>query len=332
MGKDLSLLKSQLRVLFVSLFVSLVIMGFKWWAYVISGSIALKTDALESFINIFAIVMAIIAVYQAQRPADSNHPYGHGKIEYFSSAIEGGMLMLGSCYLLYESIKGAFFFHETYELNTALLFSAGSGAMNGLLGAWQLNRGKKLNSEAITTDARHLLADFYTTAGIIVGLLVAKFSGYYFLDSVIAALVSLMLLKSSLKIIQKSALVLSDVEDPKLISKIANLLNSNLKPRDVIDVHMLRSFRSGKKNFVDLHIVVPEFWDVRHAHDYAEKFCAGLQGELDRESEFHPHVEPCMRKYCSNCEAENCPVRQAPFKERAEFTPETIVAASDEDL
>lgn len=331
MDSENSKLKSHLRVLIFSLFVSLVIMSIKWIAYFLSDSVALKTDALESFINIIAIIMAITAVYHAQRPADSNHPYGHGKIEYFSSAIEGGMLLLGSCYLLYESLQAWIYNHQAFQLNQALIYSAIGGIMNGALGTWQLHQGRKLQSEAIITDAKHLLADFYTTLGVLVGLVLAQAFKYPALDSVVAGVVSLILLKNSFTIIRNSALVLSDVEDPQLIDRVVDLLNSPLKDKDVIDIHKLRSFRSGKKNFIDLHVVVPEFWNVRQAHDETEKFCSKLKKELQQESEFHPHVEACMRKYCANCEVENCPIRMHPFSEKMIFTSESVVASSDDD-
>ncbi len=307
-------------------------MGLKWWAYFMSDSVALKTDALESFINIVAIIMAIAAVYQAQRPADSNHPYGHGKIEYFSSAIEGGMLLFGGCFLIYESIQAFLMNNQLREFNHAILYSVIAGVMNGILGSWQLKCGKALQSEAIIADAKHILADFYTTLGVIAGLILAKATGLYYLDSVLALIVSLLLLRNALNIIRKSAMVLSDIEDPQLIKNIVDALNSPLKSKDIIDVHMLRSFRSGKKNFIDLHIVVPEFWNVRQAHDVAEEFCNKLKVDLEKESEFHPHVEACMQKYCANCEVENCPIRQEAFKETPHFTTEDVVAAREEDI
>lgn len=325
------LLRQQLSVLFVSLAVSLVIMTLKWWAYAISGSVALKTDALESFINIVAVIMAITAIYHAQRPADSNHPYGHGKIELFSSAIEGGMLLFAGCYLIYESIQNLLNQTPVQELGFALIISSISGLMNGVLGAWQLRAGKRLQSEAILADAKHILSDFYTSIGIVVGLLIAKLTGYMFLDSVFAAAIALLLLKHSIEILKRSAMLLSDTEDPELIEQVTTLLNSELRPKDIIDVHRFRSFRSGNKNYIDLHIVVPEFWNVRQAHDAAENFCLDLKKSLAKESEFHPHVEACMRKYCTHCEVENCSIREAPLSEKKTFTMLDVIATSEED-
>jgi len=324
-------LRQRLSVLFVSLFVSLIVMALKWWAYAISGSVALKTDALESFINIVAVLMAITAIYQAERPADSNHPYGHGKIEFFSSAIEGGMLLFGGCYLIYESVQNLVNHTQVQELGFALIISSASGVMNGVLGAWQLRAGKRLQSEAIIADAKHILSDFYTSIGIVLGLIIAKLSGYMFLDSVFAAAIALLLLKHAYDILRRSAMLLSDSEDPELVERVTTLLNSDLRPKDIIDVHRFRSFRSGNKNFIDLHIVVPEFWNVRQAHDAAENFCLDLKKSLDKDSEFHPHVEACMRKYCSHCEVDNCPIRETPFSEKKTFTMLDVIATSEED-
>lgn len=324
-------LQKRLTVLGISLFLSLLIMGFKWWAYIVSDSIALKTDAIESFINIIAVIMAIIAVTIADRPADHNHPYGHGKIEFFSSAIEGGMLLFGGAYLIYESVQNLILQAQPTKLDTALLLSTISGIMNGLLGTWQLRAGKKLQSEAISADAKHILADFFTTLGIIAGLFIAEKTGLYFLDSVCAIAVSLLLLKHAFSILKRSAMLLSDSEDPELVESIANLMNTPLRNKNIIDVHRLRSFRSGNKNYVDLHVVVPEFWNVLQAHDASESFCADLQKSLEKVTEFHPHVEPCMRKYCTHCEVENCPVRESAFATKKEFTTVDLVSSSEED-
>lgn len=326
-----TLLRQRLKVLFISLALSFVIMGIKWWAYAVSGSVALKTDALESFINIVAVIMAIVAIYQSERPADSNHPYGHGKIELFSSTIEGGMLLFAGCFLIYESIQNLILGSQLQELNFALVLSSISGVINGFLGAWQLRAGRRLQSEAIVADAKHILTDFYTSIGIVLGLIFAKFTGYLFLDSVFAALVAFLLIKHAFEIIRRSAMLLSDTEDPELIEEICTLLNSKSYPESIIDIHRLRSFRSGNKNYIDLHVVVPEFWNIRQAHDASEDFCNDLKRSLVKESEFHPHVEACMRKYCSQCAVKDCPVRLQPFEEKKNFTALNVIATSEED-
>ncbi|MEZ4813840.1 MAG: cation transporter dimerization domain-containing protein [Bdellovibrionota bacterium] len=118
---------------------------------------------------------------------------------------------------------------------------------------------------------------------------------------------------------------------PELIEEISTLLNSDLRPIDIIDVHRVRSFRSGNKNFIDLHIVVPEFWNVRQAHDRAENFCASLNGALKKPSEFHPHVEACMKAFCSHCEVKDCPIRVEAFVEKKNFTMLDVISSSEED-
>ena len=239
---------SRLQVLFFSLFVSLTVVALKWWAFIVSGSLALKTDALESVLNIAATVLAIIATYQAQRPADANHPYGHGKIEYFSSSIEGGMMLFASFYLLYEGVHGLISGSHLRNLNDAFIYSGLGAIINAGLGAWQLQQGKKLKSEAIVADAKHLLADFYTTLGVIIGLVLVKSTDFIIFDSLIGISVALLLFYNAYKIIIKSAKILSDIEDPILIKKIIKEINSSSKPKHIIDVHHLRTFRSGINN------------------------------------------------------------------------------------
>lgn len=323
---------SRLHVLFLSLFVSVTVVALKWWAFVVSGSLALKTDALESVLNIAATTLAIIATYQAQRPADANHPYGHGKIEYFSSSIEGGMMLFASFYLLYEGVHGLISGSHLKNLNAAFIFSGLGAILNAALGAWQLHQGKKLKSEAIIADAKHLLADFYTTLGVIVGLLLVKATGLVIFDSLIGICVALLLFFNAYKIIIKSAKVLSDVEDPALIKKIIEEINSSSKPKHIIDVHHLRTFRSGLNNFVDLHLVMPEFWDIRHSHDAAEIYCKEMNSKFPEDCEFHPHIEPCWKKFCSRCEVDPCPIRQKPFEALHVFQENEVVLPGEDDV
>ncbi len=323
---------SRLHVLFLSLIVSLTVVALKWWAFVVSGSLALKTDALESVLNIAATTLAIIATYQAQRPADSNHPYGHGKIEYFSSSIEGGMMLFASFYLTYEGIHGLISGSHIRNLNSAFVFSGMGALLNAALGFWQLHQGKKLKSEAIIADAKHLLADFYTTLGVIVGLFLVKTTGLVIFDSLIGICVALLLFFNAYKIIIKSAKILSDVEDPILIKKIISEINSSSKPKHIIDVHHLRTFRSGLNNFVDLHLVMPEFWDIRRSHDAAEIYCKDMNLKFSEDCEFHPHIEPCWKKFCSRCEVEPCPIRQKPFEALHVFQESEVVMPGEDDL
>jgi cation diffusion facilitator family transporter len=322
---------NRLQVLFFSLFISFSVVGLKWWAFIVSGSLALKTDALESVLNIAATILAIIATYQAQRPADSNHPYGHGKIEYFSSSIEGGMMLFASFYLLYEGIHGLISGSNLRNLNNAFIYSGIGAILNAILGAWQLHQGKKLKSEAIITDAKHLLSDFYTTLGVILGLLLVKATGLIIFDSIMGIAVAVLLFYNAYKIIIKSAKVLSDVEDPVLIKKIIEEINSPAKPKHIIDVHHLRTFRSGLNNFVDLHLVMPEFWDLRNSHDAAESYCKDINQKFPEDCEFHPHIEPCWQKFCTRCAIEPCPIRQKPFEAFHIFKEEEVVLPGEDD-
>lgn len=331
MNPPSKVISQRMRVLIISLVISLLIMAIKWWAYVLSGSVALKTDALESFINIAALVMAMIAVYHSERPADLTHPYGHGKIEIFSSAIEGGMLLFAGCFLIYESLQNMLLQTPLEQLNFAITLSAVSGVMNGALGFWQLKEGKILNSQAIIADAKHILSDFYTSVAILLGLLIAIQTQWYFIDPILAIAVAIILLKHSYEILKKAAALLSDSEDPELLNTLVKEFNSSMRPEEIIDIHRVRSLRIGQKTFVDLHLVVPEFWDVRLAHDKAEEFCSTLKQKIHEDIEFHPHVEPCMKNFCSNCPLQNCKIRKSPFNEKPTFTLENIISSSPED-
>jgi divalent metal cation (Fe/Co/Zn/Cd) transporter len=167
---------------------------------------------------------------------------------------------------------------------------------------------------------------------VILGLLIAKATGLIIFDSLIGIAVALLLFYNAYKIIIKSAKILSDVEDPILINKIISEINSPSKPKHIIDVHHLRTFRSGLNNFVDLHLVMPEFWDIRRSHDAAEVYCKEMNHKFSENCEFHPHIEPCWKKFCSRCEIDPCPIRQNSFEAPHVFKEKDVILPGEDDL
>lgn len=311
--------KVRIRIGFISFAVGSFVLALKWIAYYLTSSAALKSDAIESIVNVVAAVFALGAVVFAGKPADKSHPYGHGKIEYFSAAFEGGMVSLAAVFIMYESIISLIEGQQIRSINLGLAINAGAGVINGLLGVYLVSAGKKFKSKAIEADGHHVLSDFYTTGGIILGLLVVKFTQISWLDPVIAMGVACVLAITGFKLVKSSASALLDEEDEGLIVKIVNVINK-FRSTDVISVHALKTMRSGRFTHVDIHIAVPEFYEIGKAHDLVEKFGEKIIQELKIEGEFHSHIDPCHRLYCEKCSVKECPVREKPFKKAEEIT------------
>ena len=317
---------SRIRIAVLSIVAGIVILGIKYLAYVLSGSVALKSDAIESIVNVVAAVFALGAVIFAGKPADKEHPYGHGKIENFSAAFEGGLISLAAVFILLEAAKGLLYGVELKDLGKGLAVNLVAGALNGMLGWFLLTRGRKTRSKALEADGHHILSDFWTTIGIAVGLLAVKLTGLKWFDPVMAMIVGLLLARTGFKLVKESSQALLDMEDPDVLGKVLKAMN-RVRTWDIIAVHEMRTFRSGRYTHVDVHIVVPEFYPVRQAHDLCEEFGKKALENGGIEGEVHTHVDPCGRLYCDRCPADPCSIRQAPKTADATFIMEEATAA-----
>ena len=323
---------SRVYPLFVALIAGFLILLLKLAAFYISNSMALKSDALESLVNLLAGSFASFAVLYARKPADRDHPYGHGKIEYVSSFFEGGLITLAAVLISYEAIENLIRGIELKRLGLGLLINFGAGSMNGILGMWLIHMGKKKQSAAIEADGHHLLSDFITTLGVAGGLLAVHFTGISWLDPAIALVFGLWLGYAGGRVLFRSVLRLMDTENPEIIKRLVSAMNS-VDDSDVLAVHALRTMHLGDYTHVDIHIVLPEVYDIGRANEIVHAFEHSVLVEAGMSGEFHSHIDPCKRQYCSHCIVEDCPVRQEAWrKKRPDFAVETAVSWPDADL
>jgi cation diffusion facilitator family transporter len=318
--------KYRIRIALLSIIAGICVLGLKYLSYVLSGSVALKSDAIESVVNVVAAIFALGAVIFAGKPADKEHPYGHGKIENFSAAFEGGLISLAAVFILLEAAKGLIYGVELKDLGRGLMVNLLAGALNGLLGWFLLTQGRKTRSKALEADGHHILSDFWTTIGIAAGLLAVKLTGLKWFDPVMAMIVGLLLARTGFRLVKESSQALLDMEDPNVLGKVLEAMN-RVRTWDIIAVHEMRSFRSGRFTHVDVHIVVPEYYPVRLAHDLCEEFGKKALEDGRIEGEVHTHVDPCGRLYCDRCPAEDCAIRQAPKTAGATFAMDEATAA-----
>jgi len=314
----------RLRAGLISLVVSVVLLGAKYAAYRLTGSTAILSDALESIVNVVAAVFALGGLLFAGRPADRNHPYGHGKIEFFSAAFEGGLIAFAAVLIIYavglSLIRGA----EVRQLEAGLGIVVVAGIANLLLGLFLVRTGRRHQSLTLVADGQHVLSDFWTSMGIVVGLVLVRLTGVAWLDPVVAALVALNLMRTGFRLVRHAAGGLLDEEDTALLNRLLVVLQRHVG-EGVIRVHHLRAIRAGRFHHVDAHLVVPEFWTVDRAHELAENLAAQAIGELGVEGELMFHTDPCHRVYCAMCDLDECPVRREPFAGRPDLTLEEAV-------
>jgi cation diffusion facilitator family transporter len=314
----------RLRAGAISLVVSVVLLGAKYAAYRLTGSTAILSDALESIVNVVAALFALGGLVFAGRPADRNHPYGHGKIEFFSAAFEGGLIAFAAVVIIYEVVQSLIRGGEVRQIEAGLGIVVGAGLANLLLGLFLVRTGRAHASLTLVADGQHVLSDFWTSAGVVAGLLLVRVTGLAWLDPVVAGLVALNLMWTGFRLVRHAAGGLLDEEDTPLLDRLLAALQRHVG-QGVIRVHHLRAIRAGRFHHVDAHLVVPEFWSVDHAHELAESLAAEVIAELGVEGELVFHTDPCHRIYCAMCDLEGCPVRREPFRERPALTLEEAV-------
>jgi cation diffusion facilitator family transporter len=296
-----------------------LLLAAKYQAYLLTGSTAILSDALESIVNVVAAVFGLGGIIFAGRPADRNHPYGHGKIEFFSAAFEGGLIAFAAVLIVYEVILSLVRGPALRALDIGVSIVLGAGFVNLLLGWYLIRTGRKYESLTLVADGRHVLSDFYTSAGIVIGLLLVRFTGLAWLDPVAAAVVALNLLWTGFRLVRVAAGGLLDEEDPALLDRLLKVLQPHLG-EGVIRIHHLRAIRAGRFHHVDAHLVVPEFWTVERSHDLAEDLGERVMKELGAEGEMTLHTDPCHRIYCAMCDLAECPIRREAFRVRPPLT------------
>jgi cation diffusion facilitator family transporter len=293
-----------------------------------TGSTAVLSDALESIVNVVAAVFALGGLVFAGRPADRNHPYGHGKIEFFSAAFEGGLIAFASVVIVYEAVLILLAGAAVRQISAGVVIVLVTGLVNLVLGWYLVRTGRRYNSLTLVADGKHVIADFWTSAGVVVGLLLVQLTGLAWLDPLVALLVALSLMWTGFRLVRHAAGGLLDEEDPALLSRVLAALQRYVG-HGVIRVHHLRAIRSGRFHHVEAHLVVPEFWSVDRAHGVSEDVAALVIHDLGVEGEMVFHTDPCHRIYCATCDLEDCPIRREPF---LGATPLTLEEAVQPDM
>lgn len=303
----------------VSFAAGTAIMVGKFLAYRLTGSAAIFSDALESIVNVLAATFAIGSIVFAGRPADRGHPYGHGKIEFFSAAFEGGLIAFAAVAIGYQAIESFIHKPPLRQLDLGLAITIGAGLANALLGWFLLRVGRKTDSLILIADGKHVLSDFWTTVGVVVGLWLVRATGLRWLDPAVALIVALNLARTGFLLVRQSAHGLLDEEDQPLLERILRA-GEEVRGPGIIRMHHLRAIRVGRFVHVDAHLVVPEFWPVEQAHDLAEAFEKKLLRRCSVDGEVLFHTDPCWKLYCEACDLEDCPIRVQPYQGRPRLT------------
>ena len=296
----------------------------KFFAYFITSSNAILTDAAESIVNVLASAFAFYSIYLSSQPRDINHPYGHGKVEFFAVFVEGSLISMAGILILFKSIYAIFYPHAITNISEGALIIGATGLINLLLGLYLINSGKKLNSITLQADGKHLLTDAVSSAGLVVGLILISFTGIYVLDSLLSMALGCYVCYSGYRLVRKSVGGLMDESDLTKVEAIIAVLQAN-RQSSWIDVHNLRTQQYGSDLHIDCHITLPYYFDLNQAHEQVSAIDALVNNHIFEDTEFFIHTDPCIPQCCHYCRMENCKVRGEEQQKDIVWTADRVV-------
>lgn len=281
---------SLVRFAWLSIAAACVTITLKVAAYLLSGSIGLLSDALESGVNLIAAIVALGALAVAARPPDQQHHFGHEKAEYFSSGVEGALILVAACSIVYTSVQRLLNLQPLEQVGVGLVASTAASAVNFVVARILLQAGRSYHSITLEADSQHLMTDVWTSVGVIVGVAAVAITGWLWLDPIIALLVGLNIVRSGWQLIRRSIQGLMDSAiAPDEQAKIEAILNTFQD--EGVEWHQLQTRQSGARRFITLHVLVPGEWSVRTGHDLIERLEQEI-GQAIPEAIITTHLEP----------------------------------------
>lgn len=295
----------------------------KFVAFFITNSNAILTDAAESIVNVLASGFAFYSIYLATLPRDENHPYGHGKVEFFSAFVEGVLIGIAGIVILVKSVYGLFYGNEVSDLYDGALIIAGTGVINLIIGLYLIRTGKTNKSLTLEADGKHLLSDAVSSAGLVVGILIIQLTQILWLDSAISILLGIYIVFNGYKLTRKSVGGLMDESNLELVKEVVEVLQQHRQP-SWIDVHNLRAQQYGADLHIDCHVTLPYYFDLNTVHREISDIDRLINQTVNHKTELFIHADPCLPACCNYCRMANCPVRAEAFKGEIKWSMENV--------
>lgn len=280
-----------------------------WW---LTRSVAVLTDALESTVNVVAGFISLYSLFVAAKPRDKEHPYGHGKAEFISAAVEGSLVAMAGLVIIYEAIDNILHPHIIQKLDTGMIIIGSTAIINYVTGWYTIKTGTKNNSLALVASGKHLQSDTYSTIGIIGGMALIFLTGWIWLDSAVAIAFAFFIIYTGYTIIRSSLAGIMDEADYALLDKLVSRINEN-RQENWVDLHNLRIIKFGPVIHVDCHLTVPWFFNVHQAHKEIDAFSDIARNEFGESVELFVHADGCLDFSCKICNKSNCSERKHPF-------------------
>jgi cation diffusion facilitator family transporter len=303
--------------------ISVVLLAVKFIAYYVTHSVSILTDALESIVNVVAGFIGLYSLYIAAKPRDKDHPYGHGKAEFLSAAIEGTLVGIAGVLILYKAIRQLINPVELHQLDFGMILIAITAIVNFILGYYCVYTGKKNNSLALTASGKHLQSDTFSTLGIIGGLLLLYFTKIKWIDSAVAIVFGIFIVYTGYRILRRSIAGIMDEADEKLINEMVEVLDAK-RTENWVDMHNLRVIKYGSVLHLDCHLTVPWYLNIHEAHREIDILAKLVREKFGESLELFVHSDGCLPFQCHICSKQDCPVRQQAFEHRISWTLENV--------
>ena len=295
-------------------------------AWHLTNSDAVFSDAMESIVNIISAFMGLYSLYLAAQPKDENHPYGHGKVEFVTSGVEGTLIIFAGVIIIVEAVNSLLHTNELKKLDYGIFIVLGTAIANYLMGYISIQKGKKENSIVLISSGKHLQSDTITTIGVVLSLILVYFTQIFWIDAAVALLFGSYIIFVGYKIVRKSLSGIMDEADPDLLSAVVEVLQRDRK-KEWIDIHNMKIQQYGSGLHIDAHITLPWYNDLRSSHQEMENIIKTLVAETERNVEFNFHMDDCKPHSCEICELE-CVHRQHSFKKKIEWNAESVSQVS----
>lgn len=304
--------------------ISVVLLIAKFIAYYITHSVSILTDALESIVNVAAGFIGLYSLYIAAKPRDDNHPYGHGKAEFLSAAIEGTLITSAGAIIIYKAIQSIITPSPLEKLDYGIYLVAATAIINFAVGLVTERKGKKNNSLALIASGKHLQSDSYSTLGIIAGLVLIFFTGFKWIDPAVAIIFGAIIIFTGYKIMRTSIAGIMDEADIDLLKRIVNVLNK-YRQENWVDLHNLRIIKYGAILHLDCHLTVPWYLNVHEAHREIDALSTLVRKEFGESVELFVHSDGCLPFSCKICDKQNCSERKHNFEKKITWTVDNIL-------
>ncbi len=316
--------KTNIRVQTVVVVASCILFVIKLLAYYFTESVAILTDALESTVNVVTGFTGLYSLRVAAMPRDENHPYGHGKAELISASFEGILIAIAGIVIIFEAISNLLHPHTLRALDLGIGLVLSTAVANYILGWYCIKTGKKNHSIALQASGKHLQTDTWSTIGIVVGLLLIRFTHIAWIDSAVAIAFGVLIMVEGSKIIRQTIAGIMDEADGELLRELVRVLNTN-KPDNWIDLHNLRIIKYGAILHLDCHLTVPWYFNVNEAHVEVDGLDQLIRQHFPQSLEMFVHTDGCVPPgSCAVCPLTACPVRQRSFERRLDWTLDNI--------